>query len=232
MSSQTRGICTKARRISNATNQKILENFDLIHSSRDTDRHDNPIQNDSVSEGSTIKPRTHLLHPRQLSMSLHQLKARGPASFSQEISTSGAALQSGHSSNSAYTNNYNYPFQFVAEELQTADITVGSLDGSLSDESSPMPCPDSMNLIGPTGMVEGLQFSGFDVITIATNHIKDCGEKGFECDNKALLDTINTLKDAGIQPVGAGNNLQESRLPVIVEREWNPLCIFRHQSNQ
>ena len=118
----------------------------------------------------------------------------------------------------ASTNNYNFPFQFVAEELRAADITVGSLDGSLSDESPPMPCPDSMNLIGPTKMVEGLQFSGFDVMTIATNHIKDCGIEGFECDNKSILDTINTLTAAGIQPVGAGSNLQESRLPVVVER--------------
>ena len=118
----------------------------------------------------------------------------------------------------ASTNDYNYPIQFVAEELRTADITVGSLDSSLSDESPPMSCPDSMNLIGPTRMVEGLQFAGFDVVTVATNHIKDCGEKGFECDNKALLDTNNALIEVGIQPVGAGNNLQESRLPVIVER--------------
>jgi len=118
----------------------------------------------------------------------------------------------------ASTDNYNYPFQFVADKLRTADITVGSLDGSLSDESPFMPCPDSMNLIGPTRMAEGLQFAGFDVVTIATNHIKDCGEKGYKCNNKALLDTIDTLTKMGIQPVGAGNNLQESRLPVIVER--------------
>lgn len=117
-----------------------------------------------------------------------------------------------------YTNNYNYSVQFVAEELGTADITVGSLDGSLSDESQPMPCPDSMNLIGPTKMVEGLQFSGFDVMTTATNHIKDCGTEGFECKNKSLKDTLDTLTAAGIQPVGAGNNLQESRMPVILER--------------
>jgi poly-gamma-glutamate synthesis protein (capsule biosynthesis protein) len=117
-----------------------------------------------------------------------------------------------------YSGNYNYPFEYVAEKLRGADITVGSLDGSLSDESAPMPCPASMNLIGPTHMAEGLQFAGFDVITVATNHIKDCGEKGFECDNKALLDTINTLQAAEIQPVGAGKSLSESRLPVVVER--------------
>jgi len=115
-------------------------------------------------------------------------------------------------------NNYNHPFEFVADELRAADITVGSLDGSLSDESPPMPCPNSMNLIGPTRMVEGLQFAGFDVISVATNHIKDCGKKGFECNNKALLDTITTLGAAGIQPVGAGNTLIESRQPIVIER--------------
>jgi hypothetical protein len=116
------------------------------------------------------------------------------------------------------TNDYNYPFQFVADELRTADITVGSLDSSLSDESPPMSCPDSMNLIGPTKMAKGLQFSGFDVMTIATNHIKDCGTKGFECNNRSLLETIDTLTGAGIQPVGADVTLQESRHPVVVER--------------
>jgi poly-gamma-glutamate synthesis protein (capsule biosynthesis protein) len=117
-----------------------------------------------------------------------------------------------------YTNDYNYPFEFVADELRGADITVGSLDGSLSDESAPMHCPDSMNLIGPTRMVEGLQFAGFDVLTTATNHIKDCGINGFECGNRSMFDTINTLQTAGIQSVGAGKTLSESRLPVIVER--------------
>lgn len=118
----------------------------------------------------------------------------------------------------AYTGNYNYPFEFVAEELSAADITVGSLDGSLSDASEPMPCPESMNLIGPSRMAEGLRFAGYDVVTIATNHIKDCGELGFNCDEKSLLDTVNALQSAGIQPTGAGSTLPASRAPAIVER--------------
>ena len=61
----------------------------------------------------------------------------------------------------SYPNNYSYPFQFVAEELRTADITIGSLDSSLSDEAPPMPCPESMNLIGPSHMVEGLQYAAW-----------------------------------------------------------------------
>jgi poly-gamma-glutamate capsule biosynthesis protein CapA/YwtB (metallophosphatase superfamily) len=113
---------------------------------------------------------------------------------------------------------YTYPFRYVAEKLSSADITVGSLDGSLSDASIPQPCPDSMNLIGPQNMVQGLQFAGFDVITVATNHIKDCGEEGFLCGNESFFDTLNTLSQAGIQPVGGGANLVEARRPVVIEK--------------
>ncbi|MBL8079442.1 MAG: CapA family protein [Anaerolineales bacterium] len=114
---------------------------------------------------------------------------------------------------------YSYPFQYVAEKLRSADITVGSLDGSISDESPPQDCPDSMNLIGPENMVEGLQFAGFDVITVATNHVKDCGNEGFLCDNSSFLDTVDTLTQAGIQPVGGGRNLSEARTPVVIENQ-------------
>lgn len=117
-----------------------------------------------------------------------------------------------------YTGNFNYPFEFVADYLRGADITVGSLDGSLSNLSAPMPCSKSMNLIGPTRMAEGLQFAGFDAITIATNHVKDCGELGFECDNRALLDTLDTLANSGIKSTGAGESLREARAPAVVEK--------------
>jgi poly-gamma-glutamate capsule biosynthesis protein CapA/YwtB (metallophosphatase superfamily) len=114
---------------------------------------------------------------------------------------------------------YTHPFKHVAERLSTADITVGSLDGTLSDASPAQACPGSMNLIGPKNMVQGLQFAGFDVITIATNHVKDCGEKGFFCDNRSFFDTINTLSQAGIQPVGGGTTLGEARKPVVIEKQ-------------
>jgi poly-gamma-glutamate capsule biosynthesis protein CapA/YwtB (metallophosphatase superfamily) len=114
---------------------------------------------------------------------------------------------------------YTHPFRFVAEKLRSADITIGSLDGTISDQSHFMPCPDSTNLIGPENMVQGLQFAGFDVITVATNHSKDCGEKGYNCKDQSFLDTMHTLSAAGIEPVGGGENLSGSRRPVILERQ-------------
>ena len=112
---------------------------------------------------------------------------------------------------------FTFPFQFVAEKLKSADITIGSLDSTISNETDSMPCPESMNLIGPQRMVEGLQFAGFDIVTIATNHIKDCGEKGFDCQGRAFFDTLANLRASSITPVGGGNTLTESRLPVVVE---------------
>jgi poly-gamma-glutamate synthesis protein (capsule biosynthesis protein) len=114
---------------------------------------------------------------------------------------------------------FTYPFQFVAEKLRSADITIGSLDGTISDQSIPMPCPDSLNLIGPSRMVEGFLFAGFDVITVATNHAKNCGEKGWNCNNLAFQDTIQNLLSVGIQPVGGGDNLEDARAPVILIRQ-------------
>jgi poly-gamma-glutamate synthesis protein (capsule biosynthesis protein) len=81
-----------------------------------------------------------------------------------------------------------------------------------------MSCPDSTNLIGPEGMVHGLEFAGFDVISVATNHSKDCGEKGYNCQEQSFLDTMRNLSWAGIQPVGGGEDLKGSRRPVILER--------------
>ncbi len=114
---------------------------------------------------------------------------------------------------------FTLPYQAVADELREADLTVGSLDGAISDLSPPAPCPEGLNLIGPARTVEGLQFSGFDVITVATNHAKDCGSLGWVCEGRTLRDTVRHLGEAGIQPVGGGNTLVEARAPVVIERQ-------------
>ncbi len=44
---------------------------------------------------------------------------------------------------------------------------------------------------------------GVDIVSLANNHVYDFGEE-------ALLDTLDTLEDAGIPYVGAGRNLEEA----------------------
>ncbi len=112
------------------------------------------------------------------------------------------------------------PFRAVAEVLQAADLTIGSLDGALSDLSPPIACGrmDEYNLIGPTRMAEGLAFAGFDLITVATNHILDCGSYGFGCQGQTLVDTLAALRAQGIEPVGAGADMVEAREVRVLER--------------
>ena len=114
-------------------------------------------------------------------------------------------------------NDFTLPYHHVAEVLRAADLTIGSLDGSLSDAAAPSPCPLTMNLIGPARTVEGLVFAGFDIITVATNHAKDCGARGWNCDDRALRDTLRHLSEAGLRPVGGGENLSAALAPVTVE---------------
>jgi poly-gamma-glutamate synthesis protein (capsule biosynthesis protein) len=110
---------------------------------------------------------------------------------------------------------YNFPYEALAPDLRAADILVGSLDGSITDKAEPADCPQTMSLNGPKRGAEGLQYAGFDVITVATNHAKNCGIVG--CWNEALLDSIANLSEAGILPVGGGENLEAARRPVFVE---------------
>ncbi len=116
-------------------------------------------------------------------------------------------------------NDFTVSYQAVGETLRAADITVGSLDGSISDQSAPSPCPQTMNLIGPARTVEGLTYAGFDLITVATNHAKDCGSYGWNCQERAFRDTQANLSAAGILAVGGGETLSAARAPVIIKRQ-------------
>ena len=109
---------------------------------------------------------------------------------------------------------FTLPYKYIADDLRAADLTVGSLDGSITDRAQPAGCPKTMSLNGPARVVEGLQYAGFDVITVATNHAKNCSLVG--CWNDALLDSTANLEAAGIEPAGGGANLEEARQPTII----------------
>jgi len=114
--------------------------------------------------------------------------------------------------------NYLFPYQYVADTLSAADITVGSLDGTISDLVTSTPCEISYNLVGPSRTVNGLVYAGFDVISVATNHALDCGNLGWRCDGKIMDDTRHNLLAVNIQPVGDGDSLLLAEAPVIIER--------------
>ena len=115
------------------------------------------------------------------------------------------------------TGDYGAPFRGeVGQYLAAADIALGSLDTSLQDFSEAYRCIDTTNLTSPEASVEMLQVAGFDGMTVATNHVFDCGDVGY-CGSDAFLNTLKVLNEAGIVPIGGGNNLAEAQAAAIFE---------------
>lgn len=101
------------------------------------------------------------------------------------------------------------PFRPLAERLAAADITVGNLESTLSTSGAPTQGGDSF--AADPEVLAGLELAGFDVLSVANNHIGDFGAR-------AIGETIAELRGGGFIPVGGGTNLARARRPAIVER--------------
>jgi poly-gamma-glutamate capsule biosynthesis protein CapA/YwtB (metallophosphatase superfamily) len=101
-----------------------------------------------------------------------------------------------------------YPFLKVAETIKSADISFTNLESPISDRGANQGSIYSFR--AAPWVVKGLEYAGFDVVSVANNHIFDWGPL-------ALVDTIDILKSVGIESVGAGRNFEDANRPVIKE---------------
>lgn len=108
------------------------------------------------------------------------------------------------------SNGLDYPFVRIKDKLQTADITFGNLESPLSARGTPLPGKGICFRARPE-MSAKLQQSGFDVLSVANNHALDY-------DTDAFLDTLELLRSSQIEPVGGGQDLNEARQAVIIEK--------------
>ncbi|MEK7475288.1 MAG: CapA family protein [Candidatus Coatesbacteria bacterium] len=105
---------------------------------------------------------------------------------------------------------YVYPFKRIRTELR--GIVFGNLEGPLTNlPIREFDDKDEPYYFGvPSRFVRTLQLAGFRVLSLANNHVRDCGPAG-------LLDTMRVLRAAGIRPVGAGLDDRAARAPVLAE---------------
>ena len=108
-----------------------------------------------------------------------------------------------------------YLYAEVRELISQADIAVGVLNATISDFAPRTGCVQTYVLVGGDENADALQRAGFDVINVATNHIKNCGLTS--CGDRAFFDTLDNLERVGIVSVGAGENLAAALQPVVVE---------------
>lgn len=104
------------------------------------------------------------------------------------------------------------PFGGIAGILSGADILFGNLETPLVEDPGRPVAPEILpGFGGETRAAPLLSAAGFSILSLANNHIMDYGPEG-------LRSTIRSLREAGIQVVGAGETIQEARRPVILER--------------
>jgi len=96
---------------------------------------------------------------------------------------------------------FSFPFLEVKDYLSKADILFGNLEGPISSRGVQVGSIYSFRF-SPTSTL-ALKNAGFDVLSIANNHMLDYQAI-------ALGDTMANLQKAGIDYVGAGNNETEA----------------------
>jgi poly-gamma-glutamate synthesis protein (capsule biosynthesis protein) len=108
-----------------------------------------------------------------------------------------------------------YIYDEVRQVISQADLAIGTLNATISDYPPHTGCVITFVLVGDSRNADALQRAGFDVMSVATNHIKNCGIG--DCGDRAFIDTLDHLRRVGILPVGAGMSLEEALQPVVLE---------------
>lgn len=111
--------------------------------------------------------------------------------------------------------NPDFPYEEVTETIQAADLAVGVLNATMSDRVEHTGCVWTYQLVGSPQNADALQTAGFDVMSVATNHIKDCGRMKGWC-NETFFDTLGNLERVGIRTLGGGEDLQAALQPLVI----------------
>jgi poly-gamma-glutamate capsule biosynthesis protein CapA/YwtB (metallophosphatase superfamily) len=101
-------------------------------------------------------------------------------------------------------------FARVAGALAAADLRFGNCEGAYSATRERNTSSWAWVISEPRNFA-GVAGAGFDVMSVANNHVMDAGYQG-------LADTLDLLRDAGIAAVGAGQDLGEARRPALLRR--------------
>lgn len=101
-----------------------------------------------------------------------------------------------------------YPFVPTADLISSADIAIGNLESPLSAEGDPI--GKRFVFRAHPRHIAGLAWAGFDVLSLANNHLLDFGHQG-------LAQTMEVLRDNGLAYVGAGASYEEAHRPLIRE---------------
>ena len=108
---------------------------------------------------------------------------------------------------------FRYPFTSIRDLVSSADIAFTNLENPASWLGAPFPGkPENVTFRADPATLFGLAWAGFDLVSLANNHMNDYGPR-------ALTETLDFLDLLGVGRVGAGRDLEEARRAVVLERD-------------
>lgn len=121
-----------------------------------------------------------------------------------------------------------YQGQYITPELldylQGFDFRIGTLEAAIGTN---MPY-DPVKMAGRQNIVYArdedffrVKEMGLNVVSLANNHVWDLGEDG-------LKNTIKILQENGIRYCGAGLNIEEASMPVVIEKNSLSVAILAY----
>jgi hypothetical protein len=102
--------------------------------------------------------------------------------------------------------------------LQDVDIKVTNLECPLTTSNTPI-LKLGNNIKASPECIDLFKYGGFDVLTLANNHILDYGENGVE-------DTLQICKENEINTVGAGMDITEAAEPLYLNVKARKVAIL------
>jgi poly-gamma-glutamate synthesis protein (capsule biosynthesis protein) len=110
-----------------------------------------------------------------------------------------------------YLNNFgvDYPFLKIREEIIKHDIAFANLESPVSHRGNVYsPFEKGIYFKADPEVIKGLEFAGFDVFSLANNHIFDWGID-------AVSDTMELLDNGGFRYSGVGESREEALEPAV-----------------
>ena len=106
--------------------------------------------------------------------------------------------------------NYNELFNGFEKLTANVDYSIVNFECPVTESNTKIsktgPCIKTQNI----NSLKALQFAGFNLLTLANNHIQDYSDQG-------VLDTIKFAKEYKFDVIGAGKDINEASKPLIKE---------------
>jgi len=109
--------------------------------------------------------------------------------------------------------------------IKNSDFSITNLESPVTDDSTGAIIKAGPILKSSKKSLNVLKSVGFDLVTLANNHILDYGKQG-------LVSTLDKCQEIGLNSVGAGVSIEIAKKPFVVDLQGKSIAIINVAENE